>query len=182
MVTNEIMALKDGPQSQNLSVGHQEALVQLKAMTNIIIKEADKGGCVVVLDLDHYKKMCFNIINNTTWYQPIDFAQVDHFMVEFYTLVDRAFDEGLISKTIWEFIRTPSPRIPTFYCLPKIHKPGYLRGRPIVSGSGSLTEGVSKFLDRILRPHVETLFSYTKDPLSLLQFLDGLAVPPGSIL
>lgn len=38
------MALKDAPQAQNLSVGHQEALVQLKAMTNIIIKEADKGG------------------------------------------------------------------------------------------------------------------------------------------
>lgn len=128
--------------------------MQLKAMTNIVIKEADKGKCVLVLDLDHYRRMYFDISNNTTWYHPIDFTQVDLFMVKFYTLVDQAFDQGLISKTIWEFICTPAPRLPTSYCLPKVHKPGYLRGRPIVSGPGSLTEAASRFLDRILRPHV----------------------------
>lgn len=182
MVTNEMTAMTNKPPTHNLSLTHQEALSQLKALKDIVIKEADKCGCVVVLDLDFYKQLCFDIINNTSWYRPTDFTQVDRHMVDFYTLVDKAYDDNLISKTIWEFIRTPAPRTPTFYCLPKIHKEGYLRGRPIISGSGSLTEGASRYIDCILRPHVEALFSYTKNNLSLLKFLEDPTVPPGSIL
>lgn len=173
MVTNEISALPKELPMQNLSPLHQESLFQLKSMKDIVIKEADKDGCVVVLDLDHYRQLCLDIVNNKSWYIPIDFTLVDTYMVEFYTLIDRAYNDGTISKTIWDFIRTPAPRIPTLYCLPKIHKQGYLRGRPIVSGSGSFTEGASEFIDPIMRPHVESLFSYTKDTLSRLQDSGG---------
>lgn len=44
--------------------------------------------------LDHYKHMCYDIVKNNTWYKPIDFAVVDGFMVDFYSLVYKAFDDG----------------------------------------------------------------------------------------
>lgn len=72
--------------------------------------------------------MCLDILGNKTWYQTISFNWIDNFMVEFYSLVDEAFHNGTI--TLWQYIRNPHPRIPTFYCLPKIHKQGVLRGRP----------------------------------------------------
>lgn len=87
-----------------------------------------------------------------------------------------------INKRIRDFIRTPFPRIPTFYTLPKVHKPGKLTGRPIVSGSGSLKESASTLVDRTLKPRVEVLPSFVKDTLHFLKIVDGLTVPPGSIL
>lgn len=103
-------------------------------------------------------------------------------MVEFYGLIDETFSDGVITKTIWQYIRNPNPTIPTFYCLPKIHKEGVLRGRPIVSVTNNITEGASRLIDRTPRPHVETLFSYVKDTMSFLQFMDGLLAPEGSFL
>lgn len=49
MVTNEITALSTQSEIQNLSSSHKAALSQLKALEDVVIKEADKGGCVVVL-------------------------------------------------------------------------------------------------------------------------------------
>lgn len=125
--------------------------------------------------------MCHEILDNIAWNRPIPFERVDSF-VDFYNLIDGAYNDGVIPKSIWKFMGVKSPRIPTFYVLPKVHKQGHLRGRPIVSGTGSLTENASQYIDRILRLHVESLFSYTRDTLSLLHFLEDLTVPPGAIL
>lgn len=127
--------------------------------------------------------MCFDILNNPIWYRPIPIELADSFLVDFYHLVDEALYADIIDKTLWKFIRTPCPRLSTFYCLLKLHKPvPVLKGRPIVSGCGNLTESASKFVDRMLRSHVESLFSYVQDTLSFLKFMDSLTAPPGSIL
>lgn len=185
MVTTEIYALKTkmGDIPPNLSQTQVQALKKLRTYSHLTIKPADKGGCIVVMDNDKYKKICLDILNNPTWYKPISFEIMEQFMVDFYQLVDDAFHSGIINKNNWKFIRTPLPRLSTFYCLPKVHKPGPdLKGRPIISGSGNLTEGASKFVDCVLRPHVETMFSYVKDTPSFLKFMDGLTAPVGSIL
>lgn len=174
MVCGDISALSaHSAGSENLSQSQTEALLRLKSYTQLTIKEADKGGCIIVLDNEHYKQSCLDILENQPWYQAIPFEWVDSFTVEFYGLVDEALNNCLINKTLWQFIRTPHLQIFTFYCLPKLHKPGTLRGRPIVSGSCNLTEVASKLIDWTLRPHVETLFSYVKDTLSFSQFMEG---------
>lgn len=127
--------------------------------------------------------MCLDILNNEAWYKPISFAVADRFMVDFYQLIDDPHHAGTISKNIWAFLRTPHPRLSTFCCLPKVHKPGAtLRGRPIVSGSGNLTEHASTFIDKILKPHVESLFSFIRDTMSFLKFTDGISAPPAPFL
>lgn len=90
------------------------ALNQLKSYDHLIIKEADKGGCTVVLDAHHYKQICLDL-KNKLWYQPTTFEQFDQYMIQFYELVDEAFDDHIINKRIRDFIRTPHLRIPTFF-------------------------------------------------------------------
>lgn len=75
------------------------------------------------------------LLNNDEWYRPITFAQLDSFSIDFYRLVDQAFDLGTINKTLWKFIHTPHPQIATFYALPKLHKPG-----PTLKGSSDSVE------------------------------------------
>lgn len=185
MVSSEIALLKKKPNKvpSNSSPRHAIAFKNLQSYSHLTIKPANKGGCIVVMDNAHYKQMCLDILNNNVWYKPISFKQADHFMVEFYHLFDEAFYAGIIDKNNSELMRTSSPRLSTFYCLPKVHKPGpVLKGIPIVSGSGNLTEGASRFIDRVLKPHVESLFSYVKDTMSFLRFMDGLTAPVDSFL
>jgi hypothetical protein len=35
---------------------------------NIIIKEADKGSAVIIMDRDHYKSLCLAVLENSTYY------------------------------------------------------------------------------------------------------------------
>lgn len=63
-----------------------------------MIKEADKGGCTVVLDKSHYKQICLDLLENRDWYKPITFEQIDQFMVDLYNLIDEAWDRNVIDK------------------------------------------------------------------------------------
>lgn len=76
-----------------------------------------------------------------------------------------------------------SPVTATFYTLPKIHKDTQKPpGRPIVIGMGSLTEKCCQFLDFFLQKHTVSLNSYVRDSLYLIQQLDGIVLPPNTIL
>lgn len=123
LVSNDILSLPlPKITTPNLSKPQQDALRKLKSHDHIIIKEADKGGQVVVLDMAQYKTMCTDIQDNKDWYQPISFSHLDSISIKFNALVDQARDEGTIDNKIWKFIKTPHPRISTFYNLPKLHK------------------------------------------------------------
>ena len=80
-----------------------------------------------------------------------------------------------------------SPCTPILYLLPKIHKPkvkGTTPGRPIISGCGSPTEKLSKYLDYYLKPIVKTIPSYIKDSKHFLQLImsNKANFPNGAIL
>ena len=64
-----------------------------------------------------------------------------------------------------------------FYALAKIHKPN-LPLRPIVSNSGSIFEGLSKWLDYHLRPYLLKTQSYIKSSDVLIHDLQTIAVDP----
>ena len=78
---------------------------------------------------------------------------------------------------------TPTdPRPGIFYLLPKIHKVGN-PGRPIVSGIGTITEGVSGFVDNVLRPYATSAPSYVQDTTDFLRKLQTLTdLPDDTIL
>ncbi|XP_040196442.1 uncharacterized protein LOC120929219 [Rana temporaria] len=88
-----------------------------------------------------------------------------------------------VAPTGREFVRVQHPRQPTFYALHKVHKSLVdPPGRPIISGKGSISEGVSEVIDQYLRPHVLNLPSYTKDTIHLLQMLEDMMIPTDAFL
>lgn len=134
------------------------------------------------MDNVNYENMCLKILNNTKCYRKISSSLVYRFNQELYSLVDQSL-KGTITRDLWDFIRTRHPRLPTLYALPKVHKDIHNPpGRPIISGNGCISEGISQVIDQHLILHVMELPSYTKDTINLLQILMKLEVPDSAIL
>ena len=95
----------------------------------------------------------------------------------------------MISDNDREFLaeHLESPKTPTFYGLPKIHKSftKFPPLRPIVSNIGSCTRRISEFLDSSLKYQARGCASFIRDTKHFLQKLRELNksdIPEGSIL
>ncbi|CAG2251143.1 unnamed protein product [Mytilus edulis] len=56
---------------QNLTRNEQDALKSLKDDDSIIIKEADKGGAIIIMDTDFYKEKVLEQLNDEEYYKQI---------------------------------------------------------------------------------------------------------------
>ncbi|XP_077344465.1 uncharacterized protein LOC143988608 [Lithobates pipiens] len=171
------------PLSNNLSLQHRAAIKSLQKNTNLIIKPADKGGNLVIMEVVQYTSMCRNILSNRNWYRPISKTVILNYRNIYLNLIFKAYQQGVIDLNTWKFLNIKDPKIPTFYALPKIHKSQTNPpGRPIISGCSCLTENASALVDSYLSPHVISLSSYVKDTIDLLRMIEGLSLPPNSWL
>lgn len=88
-----------------------------------------------------------------------------------------ALKSGIITKTVYDGLKVAHSVVPTLYLTPKIHKDQVKPpGRPIISGSGSLSEPVCRFLDFFLRPILESVLSYIRDSMDVLRHLEDLTL------
>lgn len=167
----------------NLNRNKRKALRNLETNPNLVIKPSDKGGNIVLMDNERYERICLNILSNKEWYIQISSLLPEQFNDKFYTIIDRARNNGVITEEIWEFLRIPLPRMVTFYSITKTHKSvTNPPGQPIVSGVGNITSNASRLIDMYLQPHVTSLPSYTRDSIHLLQVIDDVTVSEGSYL
>ena len=56
----------------NLTKAEWKDLLVLKNNSELIIKEADKGGCIVLRNKSHYKRMIFQHLNDANTDQKTD--------------------------------------------------------------------------------------------------------------
>lgn len=98
----------------NLDCAEWAALDALARERDIVIKPSNKGCNVVVMDNAQYVEMCMNKLSNPEWYRPIQRSLLDKFTKDFYSMVDTAFHHNVITKQMWEFIRTSYPKEATF--------------------------------------------------------------------
>ena len=54
---------------ENITRQQRASIKNLSENNNIVIKEADKGGAVVIMDRDHYKEMAYEILQNREYYE-----------------------------------------------------------------------------------------------------------------
>lgn len=148
-VTQEIGQTKWKDLSQsNLTANQRIALSSLQQNKNIIIKPSDKGGNLVVMDVNQYEHMVLALLQNREWYRKVSPSHVKLTINRYQHLIGTAYHKGLITKKTWEFLNVSSPHTPTMCTLPKIHKnPSTPPERPIVSSNGSLMETTSKLVD-----------------------------------
>lgn len=53
----------------NINKLEWDAIENLKNDESIIIKEADKGSAVVIMDREYYKSLCLSVLENSTYYE-----------------------------------------------------------------------------------------------------------------
>jgi hypothetical protein len=170
------------PHSQNLSPPPRSRHWQKsKKMCDIIIKPADKGSAVVVMNKSDYITEAHCQLSGR-YYIPLNLDPTQAHAREVNDILDAMLQRGEIPPKCHEYLHNLKPRTPNFYLLPKIHKcvippPD----GPIMSANECPTERIS-FIDSFLQPIVKTTRSFIKDtPDFLLKLQPRLGrVPPNS--
>ena len=155
----------------------------MRSRKDIIIKPADKGSGVVVMDRQQYIDEAMRQLTNRTNYETLDSDPTGNFCKEIQETLDDMRDNNHLSKKAHKFLSPTDCRTARFYLLPKVHKPGNL-GRPIISGNGSPTEHISLFVDSFLKPLVPRISSYIHDTPDFLRRILGIQhqVPSTAII
>ena len=168
----------------NLTKSQKEAISTLRNNDDIIIKPADKGSAVVILNKDDYINEGLRQLGDRKFY-----VETDENLTESHAQIIEDYVNNLVtskelSPKAAEYLTTQNSRTPEFYMLPKIHKgKNPPTGRPIISGNGSPTERISQLVDHFLQPLIPKIKSYIKDTTHFLQILKDLGtIPEDSIL
>lgn len=179
LITFEKLVLRDIEQLENnnrthvyknLSRSEHQALNGLSKDCSIVIKQADKGGGIVIMDTEEYVEMVERLLKNETHYKKLSADPTDHIMNIIRIMVDEALSLGCINNSLSNFLKNKYPRVPVIYALPKVHKNiEPIPGRPIISGCSSVLEPLSIFLDQQIKHFVPQIKSYIKDTTHFIQ-------------
>jgi len=170
--------------NKNLTNGETRALADLKKNSNIIIKPADKGGGIVILNLAEYKREAYRQLLNTEYYVPLyESIQLTTAMRIKNILIDLHINRFLDYKQFLFLCPPISPRPRVFYLLPKIHKPldswdspWMPPGRPIVSNCSSETSKIAEYIDSFLIPISNKHPSYIRNSFELVTKIQNMNI------
>uniref|UniRef100_A0A8C5PK16 Uncharacterized protein n=1 Tax=Leptobrachium leishanense TaxID=445787 RepID=A0A8C5PK16_9ANUR len=166
-VLTDIEQFSSKNSTQNLTRHEKEALCQLAENREIVIKPADKGGGLVILSKEQYKKEALRILSDRTTYEPLSRDPTQDFVKLLDDLLNFGKSEEILNESEYSYLRISHPRIPFFYWLPKIHKDvSNPPGRPIISGVDSLTSLLSQYIDKQLQPYVLQSLSHFRDSIN----------------
>ena len=187
-------AVKENPtehktRHKNLSHQQTKALTELQHNKAIIIKNADKGGAVCVMDKTFYATKINDMLNDDNTYMTIDQKKSNNTITKLKKLILK-HKHCLMNQEI-DYITNFENKESNLYGLPKIHKskiineaifnqnsecitisnPTDLKFRPIIAGPSSPTSRLSQFIDLILKPIPPKTKSYVRDDIEFLSKL-----------
>ena len=168
----------------NVSPLERQAIKELTNNPKIIIKPADKGAAVVVMNREDYLKEGYRQLTDRKFYHILDHDPTETYRSEIANTLEDMFQNGEIDKSTQTYLSDVTCRTSEFYMLPKIHKSQTpVPGRPIISANGAPTEKISQFVDHFLNPPTKLLKSFVKDTTHFIQILETLGkLPPNCIL
>lgn len=159
--------------SENLNNMEKQALKGLNANKGIIIKQADKGGSLVIQNRQDYINEGNRLLSDPSTYISLPSDPLPIFQLELKLLIEEAWNDGVLTKKEKSFMLPDVCSTPYFYHLPKVHKSlTNPPGRPIVAGTDSFTNGLSQYIDLWLQPFVQALPSYIKDSNHVIEQLE----------
>lgn len=171
-----------GPKYSNSNLEERRALNELEKNSEITICPADKEGAIVVLDTEYYHLRMLEHLNSPT-YRRLERNPMNKFKSEIDNLLKVALESNWITKKEHAYLTNQHPVTPIIYSLPKIHK--HLTEpplRPVVSGRGSVTEPLSKYVDFFLKDFVKDLPAYLGDTKDTLNWLSECTLNQKTIL
>ncbi|XP_073497333.1 uncharacterized protein [Phyllobates terribilis] len=165
----------------NLNPEESMALSTLKKRQNLIIKPADKGGAIVIMDRTYYISEIHTQLNDRETYLPISQNPTSEVANLIKNLVTCHSQMGTIDTKLSQFLVNNDPIMPVFYTLPKIHKNLHKPpGRPIVASTNSILSPLAITLEKILTPHIHKIASYIKDTAHFLTSIKDLGIIPNN--
>ena len=121
VLLNKIHITKDTPYMSDLEL---KALFNLKNMDDVVLRKADKGNAIVIMDRDNYITEVHNQIFNDKYYKPLERPVYLNTTDEVNSILDKLLLNGWLDNKQVEYLRpADNPRPRMFYTLPKIHKP-----------------------------------------------------------
>lgn len=119
---------------RNLTKEEQQALENLRKYDDIVIKQADKGSGVVVMDQVKYVAEAMHQLGDVGVYVTLDKDPTEYMIKKVNKRVKKAHSDGSISDSTLDYLLVNScAKAGRFYLLPKLHKKG-CPGRPVISG------------------------------------------------
>lgn len=157
------------PKQRNISMRGIEFIRSLARNANLIIKPADKGLGITILDRAWYDKELLRQVTDTTTYR-VALPKPPKLHQQLLKLVKPALKSHLMTERQHAYVtrkwNDDTSKLPNLYLLPKLHKTP-VTGRPIVSSHSYITTPVSMWLDHILQPfvrkHIPTVLTDSRD-------------------
>ena len=174
-------------------------LIKLQKERIIVIKPCDKGAGIIILDFPVYMKACYEHLASDKlmpggeikkYYLEVNEIELEMSKTKIRHLVQEGLENEILSKEEYEAMIADDNESAKFYCTFKVHKPHEpmtaLPPRPVVSGSGSVTENIAAFVDHHIKETSKQHQSYLQDTPDFLRFVEsinsGPALQPNQIL
>ena len=185
LLEKEVLSVSpEGNNFSNLSHSEHLSLQQLKSDRNIVIKEADKGSGIVVWDREDHISEANRQLDDRQVYEEIEVNPTVELGKTINSRVKQLGEEDPGLEEVTDYFKVNDSKLGRLYLLPKIHKGlTSVKGRPVISNCGTITENISEYLDHHLNPSVSQSRSYIKDTNHFLSRLSKLGkIPEGAIL
>ncbi|CAJ0936573.1 unnamed protein product [Ranitomeya imitator] len=164
------------PNLTNLDLQASQILREDK---NIIIKPADKGGAIVVMDRTDYIKEAYRQLGDNTVYIKLSKDPTNDIRDDISSILKTYLDLGVIDSKTRDFLIKANPVTPVLYLLPKVHKSLINPpGRPIIAATDSILSPISIFLEKVLTPLTQKSQSYLLDTGAFLRTLHTIGTVP----
>ena len=174
-------------------------LIKLQKNKIIVIKPCDKGAGMIILDYPVYMRACYEHLasekimeNGETkqYYVRVEEIELERTKSKIRNIVQEGLDNQILSKEEFEAMIADDKDAAKFYCTFKVHKKHEPMTapppRPIVSGSGSVTENIAAFVDHHIKDISKQHPAYLQDTPDFLRYIEkinsGPALEPNQIL
>ena len=171
------------PRKHNISPAEEKAIDMLSKDKSIVIKPADKGSSVVIMDRGSYLDEAYRQLSDQNYYEKLDEDPTREYSKAVHDAIEDMYQNGEIDEKVREYLLSDKVRTARFYLLPKIHKnKNPPPGRPVISGIDAPTDRISKFVDHFLNPCSIRVRSYLKDTNDFLRLISKIKDLPKEAL
>ncbi|XP_060589882.1 uncharacterized protein LOC132745064 [Ruditapes philippinarum] len=161
-VKEEILKGMKKKEVHNISRLEEIAMKDLLEDGTIVIRPADKGSGIVILDSDKYNEDIENELKDASTYKHVSEDPTAMILKTTKKLINRMDKDRTLPKRLSQYLIPDSPRPGQIKGNPKIHKPDNPL-RLIISGIGTVTEQVAELAEKELDEFVINTPSYIKD-------------------
>ncbi|XP_043922279.1 vomeronasal type-2 receptor 26-like [Protopterus annectens] len=156
----------------------QRDFIKLLQDCNIRVMKPDKGGGLVFMNqADYINKLSTHLDDGP--YEDTSINEVNMAHSRIRAIIEDLFLEDIIDIDTHTYLNMTSPRMPSFFGAPKIHKsvnePPF---RPIVDGRGSILTACAKYVDSLLKPYIAKETQICKDSWGFLDDINKIPFDP----